>query len=230
MNKKIQFILNRPQLSENIGMSLRSLGCFGFENLILVNPRNSWPNEKGIRASKHFSDLANKIKTFNSLEEAIAKNDIVIATTVRQRDFVIPQINFKDIETIKAKNICILFGQENNGLNNLELSHANYILTIPTRNSHSLNLSHCISIVAYELSKMFNAETKHESLKIIKPSSSDIEKFINFLMNLLNKQGFTTILSKKINLEISIRNFLKTSNITQKSLKTAFGILKFITK
>ena len=230
MNKKIQFILNRPQLSENIGMSLRSLGCFGFENLILVNPRNSWPNEKGIRASKHFSDLANKIKTFNSLEEAIAKNDIVIATTVRQRDFVIPQINFKDIETIKAKNICILFGQENNGLNNLELSHANYILTIPTRNSHSLNLSHCISIVAYELSKMFNAETKHESLKIIKPSSSDIEKFINFLMNLLNKQGFTTILSKKIDLEISIRNFLKTSNITQKSLKTAFGILKFITK
>ena len=230
MNKKIQFILNRPQLSENIGMSLRSLGCFGFENLILVNPRNSWPNEKGIRASKHFSDLAKNIKTFNSLEEAIAKNDIVIATTVRQRDFVIPQINFKDIETIKAKNICILFGQENNGLNNLELSHANYILTIPTRNNHSLNLSHCISIIAYELSKMFNVDTKHESLTILKPSSSDIEKFINFLMKLLNKQGFTTILSKKLNLEISIRNFLKTSNISQKSLKTAFGILKFITK
>ena len=230
MNKKIQFILNRPQLSENIGMSLRSLGCFGFENLILVNPRNSWPNEKGIRASKHFSDLANKIKTFNSLEGAIAKNEIVIATTVRQRDFVIPQISFKDIERIKAKNICILFGQENNGLNNLELSHANYILTIPTMNGYSLNLSHCISIVAYELSKMFKVSVKDKSHKILKPSSLDIEKFVNFLMKLLNKQGFTTIFTKKLNLEISIRNFLKTSNISQKSLKTAYGILKFITK
>ena len=230
MNKKIQFILNRPQLSENIGMSLRSLGCFGFDNLILVNPRNSWPNEKGIRASKHFSDLANKIKTFNSLEGAIAKNEIVIATTVRQRDFVIPQISFKDIERIKAKNICILFGQENNGLNNLELSHANYILTIPTMNGYSLNLSHCISIVAYELSKMFKVTVKDKSHKILNPSSSDIEKFVNFLMKLLNKQGFTTIFTKKLNLEISIRNFLKTSNISQKSLKTAYGILKFITK
>jgi len=30
LKKKIQFILNQPQLSENIGMSIRSIGCFGF--------------------------------------------------------------------------------------------------------------------------------------------------------------------------------------------------------
>ncbi len=230
MNKKIQFILNRPQLSENIGMSLRSLGCFGFENLALVNPRNPWPNEKGIRASKHFYNLASKIKTFNRLEDAIAKNEIVIATTVRQREFTIPQIEFKDIERIKSKKICILFGQENNGLNNLELSHANYILTIPTTNGYSLNLSHCISIVAYELSKTFKIRDNFENPETLRPSALEIEKFVKFLMKSLNKQGFTTIFSKKLNLEISIRNFLKTSNISNKSLKTAYGILKFITK
>jgi tRNA C32,U32 (ribose-2'-O)-methylase TrmJ len=107
---------------------------------------------------------------------------------------------------------------------------ANYILTIPTMNGYSLNLSHCISIVAYELSKMFKVSIKDKSHMVLKPSSSDIEKFVNFLMKLLNKQGFTTIFTKKLNLEISIRNFLKTSNISQKSLKTAYGILKFITK
>ena len=51
----IQFILNKPQLSENVGMSLRSIGCFGFENLSLVSPRKIWPNDKGIKSAKHFS-------------------------------------------------------------------------------------------------------------------------------------------------------------------------------
>ena len=64
MKKNIQFILNKPQLSENIGMSIRSIGCFGFEKLDLVNPRNNWPNEKGLNSSKHFKKIAKKVRTF----------------------------------------------------------------------------------------------------------------------------------------------------------------------
>ena len=141
MKKKIQFILNKPQLSENIGMSIRSIGCFGFKDINLVNPRNPWPNEKGLSSSKHFSTLAKSVKTFSSIPEAIKKSDLIIATTVRQRDFNIPQIKIKDIKKLNAKNISILFGQENNGLNNQEISYSNYILTLPTLNKSSLNLS-----------------------------------------------------------------------------------------
>ena len=49
-------------------------------------------------------------------------------------------------------------------------------------------------------------------------------------MKTLKNKAFTTVPSKRLNLEISIRNFLKTSKIEEKSLKTAYGILKFITK
>ena len=73
MKKKIQFILNKPQLSENIGMSIRSIGCFGFKDLNLVNPRNPWPNEKGLSSSKHFSSIAKSVKTFSSIPEATKK-------------------------------------------------------------------------------------------------------------------------------------------------------------
>ena len=79
MKKKIQFILNKPQLSENIGMSIRSIGCFGFENLDLVNPRNLWPNDKGLKSAKHFERIAKKVKTFPSIPDEIQKSDIVIA-------------------------------------------------------------------------------------------------------------------------------------------------------
>jgi predicted XRE-type DNA-binding protein len=49
-------------------------------------------------------------------------------------------------------------------------------------------------------------------------------------MKILEKRKFTSISSKRDNLEISLRNFLKTSKIDQKQIKTAYGILKFITK
>ncbi len=228
MNKNFQFILNKPQLSENVGMSIRSIGCFGFKKIDLVNPRNFWPNEKGLNSSKHFTSIAKRVKIFSTIPEAIKKSDLVIATTVRQRDIKIPQIEIDDIKKIKAKNISILFGQENNGLSNQEISYANYILTLPTSNHNSLNLSQSVSIIAYELSQLKGL--KLSSKKSFYLKSDQIENFVNFLMKTLNKRKFTTIASKKLNLEISIRNFLKTTKIDEKSLKTAYGILKIMTK
>ena len=228
MKKKFQFILNKPQLSENIGMSIRSIGCFGFKKIDLVNPRNTWPNEKGLSASKHFSSIAKSVKIFPTIPEAIKKSDLVIATTIRQRDIKIPQIKIKDLKKINAKNISIIFGQENNGLSNNEISYSNYILTIPTVNHSSLNLSHSISVIAYELSQLDSLDLNFKKSNYLK--SDQIENFVNFLMKTLDRRKFTTVASKKLNLEISIRNFLKTSKIDEKSLKTAYGILKIMTK
>ena len=209
-------------------MSIRSIGCFGFKNLNLVNPRNPWPNEKGLSSSKHFSSIAKSVKTFSSIPEATKKSDLIIATTVRQRDFNIPQIKIKDINKMNARNISILFGQENNGLTNQEISFSNYILTLPTLNKRSLNLSHTISVVAYELSQLEILKFDQNKVGLLK--SDQIENFVNFLMKTLKNKAFATVPSKRLNLEISIRNFLKTSKIDEKSLKTAYGILKYITK
>ncbi len=210
-------------------MSLRSIGCFGFENLTLINPRKIWPNNKGIKSAKHFSHLVKKVKIFKTIPEAIKCSDILIATSVRKRDIQIPLIKADEISELKSNKISILFGQENNGLTNKEISHANYLLTIPTSNKSSLNLSHSVALIAYELRKIPLPEitsTKDKSL----PSSKDIEKFLLFLMKILEKRKFTSISSKRDNLELSLRNFLKTSNIDHKQLKTAYGVLKFITK
>ena len=62
----------------------------------------------------------------------------------------------------------------------------------------------------------------------LKPQET--EKFISYLMQLLENRRFTTIKAKTQNLELSLRSFLKTSNIDQKMLKTAYGVIKFLTK
>lgn len=210
-------------------MSLRSIGCFGFENLSLVSPRKIWPNDKGIKSAKHFSSLVKKVKVYQSIPEAMKGSDILIATTVRKRDFHIPPIKVNEISKLKSKKISILFGQENNGLSNKEISHANFLLSLPTYNKSSLNLSHTVALIAYELSQI-SLSNINPTFENSQASSKDIEKFLSFLMKILEKRKFTSISSKRDNLEISLRNFLKTSKIDQKQIKTAYGILKFITK
>src|SRR6056300_1926307 len=209
-------------------MYILSLCCFGFEEVGLVSPKKPWPNDKGIRSSKHFEPIAKKVKTFNSIPEAIAKSDLVIATSVRKRELNIPLINIEEVNKSKAKKMTILFGQENNGLSNKEISYANYILTIPTQKNKSLNLSHSITIVAYMLSR--SASVSEEAIFPKGLKSEEIEKFISYLMHLLENRRFTTIKTKSENLELSLRSFIKTSNIDQKMLKTAYGIIKFLTK
>ena len=50
------------------------------------------------------------------------------------------------------KKIAILFGPENAGLSNEDLISANYLLKIPSDSKYeSLNLSHAVSVVAYNL-------------------------------------------------------------------------------
>ena len=209
-------------------MTIRSLGCFGFEEVGLVSPKKPWPNDKGISSSKHFESVAKKVKTFNSIPEAIVKSDLVIATSVRKRELSIPLINIEEVDKLKAKKITFLFGQENNGLSNKEISYANYILTIPTQKSKSLNLSHSVSVVAYMLSKLPKVDKETIVQSGLKPQET--EKFISYLMQLLENRRFTTIKAKTQNLELSLRIFLKTSNIDQKMLKTAYGVIKFLTK
>ena len=47
----IFFIINKPQLSENIGACARAMKNFNFSKLIVVNPKPSFPNDKIIATS-----------------------------------------------------------------------------------------------------------------------------------------------------------------------------------
>ena len=58
--KNITFILHKPQLSENIGACARALKNFNFNNLSIVNPKPSFPNDKIIATSVGAKDIIKK--------------------------------------------------------------------------------------------------------------------------------------------------------------------------
>ena len=90
LKNNIAIILVEPQLGENIGTTARAMLNFGFENLILVNPRDDWPNDYAIKAAagaikvidrakiykkQHFSQLRHK--HLRVCEQDIAQRQVV---------------------------------------------------------------------------------------------------------------------------------------------------------
>jgi predicted XRE-type DNA-binding protein len=68
-------------------------------------------------------------------------------------------------------------------------------------------------------------------LETVKQLKQDYPLFDDLVKQLVKNGRIEDLENEFIkNLEISLRNFLKTSKIDQKQIKTAYGILKFITK
>ena len=129
----ISFILHKPQLSENIGACARAMKNFNFQNMIVIDPKPIYPNDKILATSVGAKNIISKSKNFDNLEPALKNIDIVIATSARFRNKNIKHIQLGDLKKIDyKKKVAFLFGSEASGLSNNEISYANYTLQIPT--------------------------------------------------------------------------------------------------
>ena len=53
-------ILSKPQLGENIGSTARAMKNFGIKNLLLVQPRDGWPNNAAFAPAAGADDVLNQ--------------------------------------------------------------------------------------------------------------------------------------------------------------------------
>ena len=203
MQSKFGFILIKPQLGENIGACARSMKNFGFEKLRIVSPKFIFPNHKTKVTSVGAYDIIKKTKIFENTEEAVNEFDIVISFSARIRDVNKKNISIFEFLKILSKrrknNIGLMFGPEASGLSNKDLALSNYILQIPTsKKFKSLNLSHSITIICYEIFNFLNKGRRAQKAKKIKISSKfKVSKLVKHLVNLLQKKDFFVPEEKK---------------------------------
>ena len=79
-------VLVRPQLGENIGMAARAMLNCGLARLRLVAPRDGWPNDKAQRAASGADVVLENAEVFDSVADAVADLEHVVATTARNRE------------------------------------------------------------------------------------------------------------------------------------------------
>ena len=225
MINRIGFLLIKPQLPENIGFCARGLKNFGFKKLDLVKPKESWPNKKASATSVGAKDVLNKTKVYSNIKDAINKYDVVYASSARRRDINKRHLSFnqfiQSIKKNKKRKIGIMFGPEASGLSNEEISYSNYIFKIPVnKNFESINLSHSVILICYEIFKnLKSAAFKKEKKLIDIVSKKKLNVFFDFVENRLDNKGFFSPKEKKKSMLINLRNIFERTQLSDKELR-----------
>ena len=230
----ISFILHKPQLSENIGLCARGIKNFGFKNLLLIDPKPIFPNDKIIATSVGAKDIIKKSKIYPNLEKSLNKTDILIATSARFRNKNIKHISLEDLKKINFnKKVTFLFGSEASGLSNNEISYADYTLQIPSDSKfRSLNLSHSLVIVAQAVSYLLKKNTYNfqKSKKIQKATKKEISKMLNFCLSNLENQNFFKQKAKKPIMLENLRSIFYKMELSQKEIRILSSVFASLSK
>ncbi len=236
MKSNFSFVLIEPQLGENIGSCARVLKNFGFSKLNIVKPQKGWPNKKARATSVGANDILQKAKVFGNTLDSIKKYDLVFSTTARKRDINKKHISINSFKKIiknnPKKKICIMFGQESSGLSNEDLSYSNAIIQIPTsKNFSSMNLSHAMAVICYEIFKISNSGFFNKENKILsKPSKNSIAKFLSHLNFLLEQKNFFSPKEKKRSMLLNINNLFYRFEPSNKELRILASIISSLSK
>ncbi len=234
MKNHISFILHKPQLSENIGACARAIKNFSFKKLILINPKPIFPNDKILATSVGAKDIITLSKKYDSLERALDKIDIVIATSARFRNKNIKHINLEDLKKINfKKKIAFLFGSEASGLSNEEISYANYTLQIPTNpDFKSLNLSHSLIIIAQYVAnviKLKNIPFK-KSKKVKAAGKKEIQSMLNLCIKNLDEIDFFKPKEKRPKMLENLRNIFYKMDLSDKETRILSSVFASLSK
>jgi tRNA/rRNA methyltransferase len=149
--------LVKPQMGENIGAAARAMANFGLEELILVAPRDGWPNKKAYALSSGAHWPLDNARLVATPDEAVAGKTLVLATTGTPRDLVKPLIGPREAVALlrgalaAGEQPVVLFGTERTGLDNELIIAADVLVTYPVDGRFpSLNLAQSVAVFCYE--------------------------------------------------------------------------------
>lgn len=159
---RLRLVLVRPRFPENIGMAARASANFGLAPLHLVQPERWDPQYPGKEkalplATSQGAPLLDNPRLHDSLAEAVAPCTLALGTTARtggwRRRLLSPrQAAAQVAERLAAgEEAALVFGPEDRGLGNADLTHCGGLVTIPTApGASSLNLAQAVLLMMYE--------------------------------------------------------------------------------
>ena len=235
--KQFRIVLCETSHPGNIGSVARAMKTMGFSDLYLVNPKD-FPSSHAEALACGAEDILQKATQVTSLERALENINHVIGFTARKRELTQPHKNVRDlskqlINEASKNKIAIIFGNEKNGLSNLELQHCQSLGFIDANSKYSsLNLAHAVQIVCHEIRMMGELPVKNKILNQVakKYVSHDIQNgFYKHLEEILDEIGFL----KKIQadrLMMRLRLLFNRTKMEKEEVNILRGILSEIQK
>ncbi len=229
--KNIAIVLVEPRSPGNIGSVARAMKNTGLGRLVLVNPVD-FKNDEAYSMACKARDVLLSAELFTHLNDAVEDCGLVVGTTRRKGRFRWPVLTLDEalpeiVKFSKKNKVALLFGREDSGLKNDEISLCDILMEIPSHTDYpSFNLSHAVIIVAHRL---FLAENPAEpSIEVV--SKKDMEEMYLHLERALRRLGYGEKGGEYL-LQSVLRNFrrlLGRTGLMRKELNMLRGIFTMI--
>jgi len=133
------------------------MGNFAFDDLCMISPCPI--GDEALKRAKHAGHILSSASIVSSFEEAVKGCSLVVGTTGivthGPRRYVRIPMPARELAARTADHegrIALLFGREGLGLTQEELARCDILAHVPSSDEYpTLNLSHAVSIVLYEL-------------------------------------------------------------------------------
>lgn len=154
--KNLSVVLVEPRGSGNVGSVARAMQNTGIDDLVLVNPCEYTNNEAYSMACKAH-EVLHRARVYPALEEALSAFEVSVGTTrrtgkLRHPVLLLDEATPRVLSFAASNRVALVFGREDKGLKNTELSLCDILLEIPTSEAYgSVNLSHAVFLVCHHL-------------------------------------------------------------------------------
>jgi len=193
--KNIRVVLVKPQDSRNVGSVCRAMKTMGLSSLWIVGAENFDPVQAGVTAV-HAKDILERAVFAAGLSEAL--KDTVLSAGItrragkRRKYFALtPETLATRVAGAGSGTVALVFGSETTGLNSEQLDLCRVAVRIPSSPLFpSLNLSHAVQIIAYQLYRAL-APISYGGFSPI--CAERLEALVQEILSALKELGFFTL-------------------------------------
>lgn len=229
---RVSIVLVDTKTPANIGATARCMMNMGLSRLLLVNPPHD-KNDDASRLAAGAYDILKNARVFPSLSEAVADQGLVIGTSRqksrRRKNTLSPrEMAASVIPLLDRNSAAIVFGNEVNGLEIRDIMLCHELVSIPSADAFpSLNLSHAVMIIAYELFIAAAAPAASSARELAR--GEELENFYHHLQETLHSIGFFEDQDSGRMMH-SLRQIFSRSSLDERDVKILRGILSTINR
>ena len=230
--ENIRIVLVDPKYAGNIGSICRVMMNMGITDLAIVAPGEHLCWEEARKLAYKAEPMLDGLKTFQTLEDAVADCTVVAGTSARTglyRDHAYLPREIAPIVLDSAVNhkAALVFGREDKGLFNEELAVCTHIINIPSSDLYrSLNLSHAVMVCCYELFLLANNPSYEPPTEISPEADGAMRKRLYEAWSaMMLETGFCEI-EKLDHMMLGLRRIFSRGKLTDNDVKILLGLAK----
>lgn len=237
MNQQPIFLLQQPQLPENVGAVARAMGNFGLEQLRIIAPVCDILDPKAVATAAGAEQILEQATIFPTFETAMADLNWIYGTCATQRHLIkeyipIHQASERIHQHLLNSKVGVIFGPERTGLTNPQLARCHGVIQIPVNPEFSsLNLAQAVVLIAYELSHhVLSAKTSYNYGETCPASQQQLQAFLSFLEAKLDVVNYWRVAGKKPLMKQNLENIFTRMQPTEQDLRSLWGMIDLLNK